>query len=117
MLSAQALTPDIFRDTFVTSRIIIAIKCLLRRLYAKDEGGVPHVAAVIEEYLEDRDTGLSKPQRIGLADLTAPLLVTRSMNTSELANVPKEKQDQQDRKRHDDQDDELFCIPTSSFGN
>lgn len=33
----------------------------------KRKGGVPHVAAVIEEDLEDRDTGLSKPQRIGLA--------------------------------------------------
>ena len=83
----------------------------------KMKGGVPQVAAVIEEDLEDRDTGLSKPQRIGLADLTASLLATRSINTSELANVSKEKQDQQDRKRHDDQDDELFCTPTSSFGN
>ena len=47
------------------------IKYLLRKLYTKNEGG--HVAAVIEEDLEDRDAGLSKPQRIGLADLTASL--------------------------------------------
>ena len=29
----------------------------------------------------------------------------------------KEKQDKQDRRRHDDQDDELFCIPIFSFGS
>ena len=31
--------------------------------------------------------------------------------------VHREKQDEQDRRRHDDQDDEPFYIPTSSFGN
>lgn len=35
----------------------------------KTKGGIPHAAAVIEEDLEDRDTGLSKPQRVGLANI------------------------------------------------
>jgi len=67
----------------------------------KTKGGVPHVAAVIEEDLEDRDTGLSKPQRIGLADLTASLLATRSINTSELANVlPRDVKSDEERYRY-----------------
>ena len=67
----------------------------------KRKGGVSHVAAVIEEDLEDRDTGLSKPQRIGLADLTASLLATRSINTSELANVlPREVKSDEERFRY-----------------
>ena len=67
----------------------------------KTMGGVPHVAAVIEEDLEDRDTGLSKPQRIGLADLTASLLATRSINTSELANVlPRDVKSDEERYRY-----------------
>lgn len=67
----------------------------------KTKGGVPHVAAVIEEDLEDRDTGLSKPQRNGLADLTASLLATRSINTSELANVlPRDVKSNEERYRY-----------------
>lgn len=67
----------------------------------KTKGGVPHVAAVIQEDLEDRDTGLSKPQRIGLADLTASLLATRSINTSELANVlPRDVKSDEERYRY-----------------
>lgn len=53
----------------------------------KQSGGVLHVAEIIAEDLEDRETGLSKPQRIGLADLAASVLSCRSVNTSELANV------------------------------
>ncbi len=37
----------------------------------KQSGGVWHVAEIIADDLEDRETGLSKPQRIGLADLAA----------------------------------------------
>jgi len=67
----------------------------------KTKGGVLHVAAVIEEDLEDRDTGLSKPQRIGLADLTASLLATRSINTSELANIlPRDVKSDEERYRY-----------------
>ncbi|MDB2613795.1 transposase [Chlamydiales bacterium] len=67
----------------------------------KLKGGVPHVAAVIEDDLEDRDTGLSRPQRIGLADLTASLLATHSVNTSELANVlPRDVKSDEERYRY-----------------
>ena len=34
-------------------------------------GGVAHTAAVIEDDLQDRDTGLHKPHVKGLADLAA----------------------------------------------
>jgi hypothetical protein len=53
----------------------------------KQSGGVWHLAEIIADDLEDRDTGLSKPQRIGLADLAASVLTCRSVNTSELANI------------------------------
>lgn len=53
----------------------------------KQSGGVWHVAEIIADDLEDRETGLSKPQRIGLADLAASVLSCRSVNTSELANI------------------------------
>lgn len=50
-------------------------------------GGVWHLADIIADDLEDRDTGLSKPQRYGLADIAASALTCRSINTSELAAV------------------------------
>lgn len=53
----------------------------------KQSGGVRHLAEIIADDLEDRETGLSKPQRYGLADIAASLLSCRSVNTSELANV------------------------------
>jgi len=53
----------------------------------KQSGGVWHIAEIISEDLEDRETGLSKPLRVGLADLAASVLTCRSVNTSELANV------------------------------
>lgn len=53
----------------------------------KKSGGVWHVAEIIADDLEDRDTGLRKPQRIGLSDIAASVLSCRSVNTSELANV------------------------------
>jgi hypothetical protein len=53
----------------------------------KRNGGVWHVAEIIADDLEGRDTGLSKPQRYGLADIAASVLTCRSVNTSELANV------------------------------
>ncbi|KKL57911.1 hypothetical protein LCGC14_2230700 [marine sediment metagenome] len=31
----------------------------------KTNGGIIHVATVLEEDLKDRDIGLSKPQRVG----------------------------------------------------
>lgn len=53
----------------------------------KKNGGVWHLAQVIADDLEDRETGLSKPQRYGLADIAASVLTCRSVNTSELANI------------------------------
>lgn len=50
-------------------------------------GGVWHLAEIIADDLEDRETGLSKPQRYGLADIAASVLTCRSVNTSELANL------------------------------
>ncbi|MEB3702691.1 Putative IS4 family transposase domain protein [Candidatus Bealeia paramacronuclearis] len=53
----------------------------------KQSGGVWHLAEIIADDMEDRETGLSKPQRISLADLAASVLTCRSVNTSELANI------------------------------
>lgn len=50
-------------------------------------GSIIHLARVIEDDLSDRETGLSKPQRIGLADLAASVITCRNVNTSELATV------------------------------
>lgn len=67
----------------------------------KRNGGIIHVATVIEEDLKDRDTGLSKPQRIGLADLSASVLACRSVNTSELANIlPRDVFSDEERYRY-----------------
>lgn len=53
----------------------------------KRNGGVWHIAEIIIDDLEGRETSLSKPQRYGLADLAASVLTCRSVNTSELANI------------------------------
>ena len=67
----------------------------------KTNGGIPHVAAIIEEDLHDRDLGLEKPHRIGLADLAASVLAIRSVNTSEIANVlPREVKSDEERFRY-----------------
>ena len=50
-------------------------------------GGVSRIAKLIERDLEFRDSGLSKPQLRGLADLAASVLASRSVNTTELATV------------------------------
>ena len=64
-------------------------------------GGIIHVATVIEQDLLDRDTGLTKPQRIGLADLSASILACRSVNTSELANIlPRKVYSDEERYRY-----------------
>lgn len=67
----------------------------------KKSGGIIHVAAVIEKDLEDRDTGLSKPQRQGLADIAASILTCRNVNTSELAVVlPRDVHSDEERYRY-----------------
>jgi hypothetical protein len=53
----------------------------------KQSGGVWHIAEIIADDLKDRETGLSKPLRMGLADLAASVLTCRSVNTTEIANV------------------------------
>lgn len=64
-------------------------------------GGIRHLAAVIEEDLQDRETGLSKPQRIGLADLAASVITCRSVNTSELSNIlPRKVKSNEERYRY-----------------
>jgi hypothetical protein len=69
--------------------------------YEKRVWGIAHLAAIIEEDLESRDTGLSKPQRRGLADIGASILTCRSVNTSELANVlPRDVRSNEERYRY-----------------
>lgn len=64
-------------------------------------GGIIHVATVIEEDLRDRDTNLTKPQRIGLADIASSILTCRNVNTSELANVlPRKVNSDEERYRY-----------------
>lgn len=67
----------------------------------KSYGGIVHVSTVIDEDLKDRDTGLSKPQRRGLADIAASILTCRNVNTSELANVlPRDVYSNEERYRY-----------------
>jgi hypothetical protein len=67
----------------------------------KQSGGVWHIAEIIADDLEGRETGLSKPLRIGLSDLAASVLTCRSVNTSELANVlPRTVKSSEDSARY-----------------
>jgi hypothetical protein len=66
----------------------------------RKSGGVIHLAEIIKDDLEGRDTELSKPQAGGLADIAAAVLITRSVNTSELANVlPRDVKSNEERYR------------------
>lgn len=66
----------------------------------KRSGGVWHIAEIIADDLEGRETGLSKPLRMGLADIAASVLTCRSVNTSELANVlPREVKSSEESSR------------------
>lgn len=47
------------------------------------KGGVAHVAAVIEDDLQGRNTGLHKPHISALADICSSVLATRNVNTAE----------------------------------
>ena len=67
----------------------------------KTSGGIIHLSARIVSDLEERETGLSKPQRIGLADLAATMLAAKSVNTSELATLlPRTCDHVEDRYRY-----------------
>ena len=50
------------------------------------EGETAYLAKFIERDLEKREIGLKKPYIAGIADLTATVLIGRTINTSELAN-------------------------------
>jgi hypothetical protein len=64
-------------------------------------GGVAHVASVIEEDLFDRNTKLQKPHIKGLADLVASALATRSSNTAEWSSVaPRKECDDKSKERY-----------------
>lgn len=64
-------------------------------------GSIIHLARVIEEDLFDRDVELTKPQRIGLADLAASMITCRNVNTSELASVlPRDVKSDEERYRY-----------------
>lgn len=64
-------------------------------------GGVWHIGEIIAEDLEGQSVELSKPQRIGLADLAASVLTCRSVNTSELANIlPRKVKSQEESYRY-----------------
>lgn len=67
----------------------------------KTTGGIPHIAAIIEEDLEDRDMGLEKPHIKALADIAASILAVRNVNTSELAAVlPRDVKSNEERYRY-----------------
>lgn len=63
-------------------------------------GGVSHVACVIEDDLEDRETGLEKPQRSALADLSASVLACRNVNTAEWIAVLPRKIEEKSKERY-----------------
>jgi len=59
------------------------------------------MAAVIEDDLSDRDTGLHKPHLKGLADLASAALVCRSVNSSDWIEVlPRDGCDAKSRERY-----------------
>lgn len=67
----------------------------------RTQGGIPHVAAIIEEDLEERDMGLEKPHIKGLADIAASILAVRTVNTSEIASVlPRDVKSDEERYRY-----------------
>ena len=63
-------------------------------------GGVAHVAAIIEEDLKDRVTGLQKSHISGLADLSASVLATRNVNTGEWISIIPRHADEKSRERY-----------------
>lgn len=63
-------------------------------------GGVAHVACVIEDDLEERETGLHKAHIAGLADLAACALTCRHVNTAEWQSVlPRKTGDEKSKER------------------
>lgn len=57
------------------------------------QGGIPHVAAIIEEDLQDRD--------MGLVDIADSILAVRNVNTSEIASVlPRDVKSDEERYQY-----------------
>lgn len=67
----------------------------------REDGGVGHIAKVIQEDLAGRQTGLQKPHIAGLADLAASVLTCRSVNTAEWqAVLPRQDCDDKSKERY-----------------
>ena len=65
------------------------------------KGGVAHVATVIEDDLEGRETRLHKSHRAALADLAACVLSCRNANTAEwMAVLPRKTGDEKSKERY-----------------
>ena len=65
------------------------------------QGGVAHVAGVIEADVSGRETGLRKTQIEGLADCAASALASRCANTAEWQNVlPRRTGDAKSKERY-----------------
>jgi hypothetical protein len=63
-------------------------------------GGVAHVATVIEDDLQGRETGLHKPHIAAIADLAACALACRNANTAEWMSVlPRKTGDEKSKER------------------
>lgn len=70
----------------------------MRRL---EGGSVASLSEILQRELSDRVPSLNLPKRTCLADLVASMLLTRSVNTSELASVlPRATQDPDSRFRY-----------------
>ncbi len=64
------------------------------------KGGVAHVATVIEDDLQDRDTGLQKPHIGAIADICSSILATKSANTAEWISVLPRAIDEKSKERY-----------------
>lgn len=62
-------------------------------------GGVAHVACIIEDDLQDRETSLHKSHIAGLADLAACALACRNANTAEWMSILPRKADEKSKER------------------
>lgn len=63
-------------------------------------GGIAHLACVIEDDLRGRDTGLQKPHINALSDLASCVLACRNVNTSEwIAVLPRKTKDDKSKER------------------
>ncbi len=64
------------------------------------EGGIAELASAIEEDLSNRQDFLSKPSLEAISDITASVLMTQSVNTSELLTVLPRDIDEESRYRY-----------------